>query len=607
VVRAHPTVPQRKISLWFQHHVDRPDVFAPAKIQKAQQMAVRMVALNPLKNGQFLSRKVIPIDVRDAYARLYVVRREAQLRLPAGTPRYEAKARHAEWTAEIETRIATLRAEARGEGQPLTKLNAIALAGRWYTWFVGQYEDDPGPEKRWRAMGDHLVWEVLYPEAPHEYHENPKADPHWEWAKEPDVRANVRPQIAEMARVASFLASEGIALNRDAYALFVDAVSDNLYTAISLLERRAAGDYTPDTTTESFPPYTNGPVRLLGASCWELFEAFVKATKPAENTVQRWRAVFLEMQRAFLDVGANGITEDAARSWIAGLVSNERTAITVREVWLSASRRVFSWALQHKRISKNPFAEIRVDVPRKVRHRETGPAFTPEEARTVLKATLANQNPQTPWERAKRWVPWLCAYSGARAGEITQLRGSDIEQRGNIHVMKLSPNAGTMKTRQLRVVPLHEHIIDQGFLEMVREVGTGALFYDDKTPRRVSADPLNPSRSRAGNVRGDLAEWVREIGITDKEVSPTHAWRHTFKQVAERAGITEKVHDAITGHTPPSEGRKYGPPTVEDMAEALKKFPGYHVGEPSADNQSREASATKSNDKHRAKQIQEAK
>ena len=96
-------------------------------------------------------------------------------------------------------------------------------------------------------------------------------------------------------------------------------------------------------------------------------------------------------------------------------------------------------------------------------------------------------------------------------------------------------------------------------------------------PRRESDDPLNPSRSTAGNVRGDLAEWVRQLGITDKEVSPTHAWRHTFKQTAERAGITEKVHDAITGHMPPSEGRKYGPPTVEDMAEALKKFPRYKL------------------------------
>jgi hypothetical protein len=42
-------------------------------------------------------------------------------------------------------------------------------------------------------------------------------------------------------------------------------------------------------------------------------------------------------------------------------------------------------------------------------------------------------------------------------------------------------------------------------------------------------------------------------------------------------GITEKVHDAITGHTPATEGRKYGQPSVADMAKALKKFPRYEL------------------------------
>jgi hypothetical protein len=106
--------------------------------------------------------------------------------------------------------------------------------------------------------------------------------------------------------------------------------------------------------------------------------------------------------------------------------------------------------------------------------------------------------------------------------------------------------------------------------------------------------------------------------VTDEKLSPTHAWRHIFKQIAERVGITEKVHDAITGHalaikklsivdlfptragicrsrpensTPnpllasrsreagweTTEGRKYGPPTIEDMAKALKKFPRYSL------------------------------
>jgi integrase len=65
--------------------------------------------------------------------------------------------------------------------------------------------------------------------------------------------------------------------------------------------------------------------------------------------------------------------------------------------------------------------------------------------------------------------------------------------------------------------------------------------------------------------------------VNDPEVSPTHAWRHTFKQRAARAGIPENVHDEITGHAPASVGREYTKPTVEDMAEALKKFPRYKV------------------------------
>jgi integrase len=543
-------------------------------------MAVRMVALNQLKNGQFLSRKVIPVDVRDAYARLYRVRREAQFRQPADTPKHEAKARHAEWTAEIETRIATLRAEARGEGRSLTKLNAIALGGRWYNWFVGQHKDDPGPQKRWREMGDHLIWNVIYPEAPEEHHENGKADPHWEWAKEPEVREAIRPQIAELARVATFLASEGHALNAEAYALFVDAVSDNLYPAIALLERHAAGDYSPDSTVESFPAFTDSPKRIAaGLGCWQLFEAFVKTTKPADQTVQRWRAVFLQMQRDFADVGANGITEDAARSWVAGLVSEKRSAETVREAWLAASRSVFSWAARHKHVHKNPFIGIKVDVRRKARNRETK-AFRPDEATIILTASLAYEHPKTAHDRARRWAMWLCAYTGARSGEITQLRGIDVEQRGDFHVLKLTPDAGTIKTRKTRIVPIHEHIIEQGFLDMVRQVGTGPLFYNPAKTPRADVDPLKPSRSPAATARAHLSTWVRKLGVKDPEVSPTHAWRHTFKQMAARTGISENVHDEITGHAPASEGRKYTTPTVEDMAAALKKFPRYDVEGP---------------------------
>src|SRR5882672_922499 len=63
-------------------------------------MALRITSLNRMKNGQFVARKSIPADVREAYARLYSVTWEERLTLPANTSQHEAKTRHGEWLAE---------------------------------------------------------------------------------------------------------------------------------------------------------------------------------------------------------------------------------------------------------------------------------------------------------------------------------------------------------------------------------------------------------------------------------------------------------------------------------------------------------------------------
>jgi len=51
--------------------------------------------------------------------------------------------------------------------------------------------------------------------------------------------------------------------------------------------------------------------------------------------------------------------------------------------------------------------------------------------------------------------------------------------------------------------------------------------------------------------------------------------RHTFKQIADSVGISERMSDYITGHAHRTIGAKYGAPTVEHMAAALEKFPRY--------------------------------
>jgi integrase len=72
---------------------------------------------------------------------------------------------------------------------------------------------------------------------------------------------------------------------------------------------------------------------------------------------------------------------------------------------------------------------------------------------------------------------------------------------------------------------------------------------------------------------------VREQGVDDPGISPNHVWRHLFKTVARRAGIEAGIRDAICGHAPRSTAESYEHATVEDMAEAMLKYPRYAIHE----------------------------
>jgi integrase len=136
-----------------------------------------------------------------------------------------------------------------------------------------------------------------------------------------------------------------------------------------------------------------------------------------------------------------------------------------------------------------------------------------------------------------------------------------------------------VKTRQSRTVPLHEHLIEQGFLEFVQINGKGPLFYNTpaKEEQVTPKDPTNPATPRSASVRETIGKWVREVGITDREIQPNHAWRHTFKLIGARHGMRDAILDTICGHAPASEGRGYGKPELIDLAEELKKFPRYDL------------------------------
>jgi integrase len=134
-------------------------------------------------------------------------------------------------------------------------------------------------------------------------------------------------------------------------------------------------------------------------------------------------------------------------------------AKTVKDSDLASLKTIFGWAVSNLRIPTNPATGITIKLGNSAKLRSKG--FTDEEAKAILTvATNLQRTGEQPWTfAAKRWVPWLCAYTGARVGELAQLRKQDVAQEGEHWVIRVTPEAGTVKTNEARKIVVHPHII----------------------------------------------------------------------------------------------------------------------------------------------------
>ena len=187
--------------------------------------------------------------------------------------------------------------------------------------------------------------------------------------RDPQVRAGIRSTMANEVEANQFLASKGLSLTQEAYNLFLDCILEEYLAAILLLERRARGDFSQDERLEQFPAFEAASKPRQGRAeltPWKLFKAWVHAKKPAASTVDRWRSVFLDLEKYFVGREASSITVDEAQAWAEGLVTSERSAATVKRICCNAARTVFAWAVKTRKLTRNPFNSVTVAVPRTV-------------------------------------------------------------------------------------------------------------------------------------------------------------------------------------------------------------------------------------------------
>ena len=149
---------------------------------------------------------------------------------------------------------------------------------------------------------------------------------------------------------------------------------------------------------------------------------------------------------------------------------------TVKDSDLTALKALFGWAVTNRKLPTNPAAGITIKLAKPRRIRSKG--FTDAEARAILAAALnckpGKERPGTA--AAKRWVPWLCAFTGARVGEVGQLRRQDVRCEEGLWIIHITPEAGTVKTDEARDVVLHPQLVELGFPAFVGSSEEGHLF-----------------------------------------------------------------------------------------------------------------------------------
>ena len=339
-----------------------------------------------------------------------------------------------------------------------------------------------------------------------------------------------------------------------------------------------------------------------GGDVLTMFDKWVEERKPPEKTVLDFRTAV----RRFVELNGNLAVHEITKGHIRGYkealqrlprsCSGQMRQMILPELLghlerhpvegstlsagsvnkaIGALQTVFRWIEDQGYLDdhpnwSNPAAHMKVHNPAK--DEDNRLPYDAEDLKTIFASAVFRNGgrPQGGGGEAAKWLPLIALFTGARLEEIGQALTSDVKHEDGIYYLDINTldrRAGKrVKNRSSRrKLPLHPELIRCGLLAYVEE-------------RRQARDErlfpaLRPSIS--GQMTGNWSKWwsryTDDLGIADPR-KVFHSFRHTFKRACRAARIEEELHDALTGHTTPSVGRKYGDGVpLEVLAEAVAK------------------------------------
>ncbi|TXN83304.1 DUF6538 domain-containing protein [Methylobacterium sp. WL8] len=502
----------------------------------------------------------------------------------------EAKRRYAEELVKLEQRWASLRTGPRS----LTEEEAHTLARDVHDGWLAQHRAEPSRQDYWPVSIGKKVFGPPIPVDMAKY-----GTPEF-WSLDPDLAKVMELEAWCRGFADHVLKERGLVVDDGGRQKLAKAIAGAVQRASETLVRIAKGELIPDGMPTVIPsmrqpapissqtnppaatskPGTSGKTKVTLTSLVEAW--WIEAEKA--NRTSSTRESYTNTMRTFVaylkhDDAPRVSPEDVIAFKDHRLSSRKRdgkliSARTVKNSDLAGLKTVFGFAVANRLLPSNPAKDVKVQTPRVILMRDKD--FTKDEALRILRATRTHERGRefATTYAAKRWVPWLLAFSGGRVGEFVQMRRQDVRQvevegyADPVWVMTITPDAGTVKTKMARPVPVHPQLIALGFIDFVQEAKADHLFLVPK--------PTGDIEGPRQTVKNRLAEFVREL-VSDEGVSPNHGWRHRFRTEAVSVGIEDSVIDAIGGWVSPSVGRRYGSISLKARTDAVMKLPRYKL------------------------------
>lgn len=304
---------------------------------------------------------------------------------------------------------------------------------------------------------------------------------------------------------------------------------------------------------------------------WDkLFEKWRNATARRAKTVDEFQRILKAFETFAKDCAPADVSKRHVIAFRDHLLAEKQASKTVDKK-VSILRTIFRVAVHDEVLPSDPTAGVLVAMPKVVKKARTG--FSNDDLNTIFGSALfqAAEYKRRKFGVAEYWLPLIGLYTGARIEEIAQLRVSEIRQHPKLgfyfDITDEGDDSTLKNAASRRRVPIHKSLLDAGLVKYSESLHdqAGYLF------PTLTADKYQRRSSGYGK---EFSKHLRNVlKIVDKR-RVFHSFRHTFKHRCRELGISEDVHDALTGHTSASEARAYGNDEypLEPLFAAMTRF-----------------------------------